>query len=305
MNFPLDTPEDRDVCYGVPLIMASVTATTVLPLSTAPSTENLKATPTINTAEISTTPPEVDHGFTTEADRAIPTPSKYGAEQYKYSSPLISERAVDQPRPLKVIYIGAGVSGIIAAIKFKQAVPDLDLVMYEKNPDLGGTWYENRYPGCACGESNHTSSSSFHLRFRLRAEIHSSLMENTDIPSHSYQLSFESWTEWSHFFSGADEILEYWKRVAQKYDVRKHIRFQSRCVGARWNDVIGKWFVQIFNDQTGEIHEDSADVFMTGTGALNEWKWPSIPGLHSFTGKLLHSACWDERFDPKVSPVGL
>lgn len=61
------------------------------------------------------------------------------------SSKVISERALDAARPLKVIYIGAGVSGILAAIRFRQAVPDLEFVIYEKNPEVGGTWYENRY----------------------------------------------------------------------------------------------------------------------------------------------------------------
>lgn len=75
-------------------------------------------------------------------------------ERYNPFTPLISERAVDQPRPIKVIYIGAGISGILAAIKFREAVPNLHLTIYEKNPDLGGTWYENRYPGCACGEQS-------------------------------------------------------------------------------------------------------------------------------------------------------
>ncbi|OGM48979.1 hypothetical protein ABOM_003090 [Aspergillus bombycis] len=193
-----------------------------------------------------------------------------------YSSPFISERAIDQPRPLKVVYIGAGISGIIAAIRFIQAVPTLDFVIYEKNPELGGTWYENRYPGCAC-----------------------------DVPSHAYQLSFESWTGWSSFFSGSDEILEYWKRVAKKYDVRKYIQFEKRCTGARWNEALGKWFVQMLDLQTGQTFEDSADVLITGTGQLNEWKWPSIPGLHSFKGKLLHSACWDETYDLKGQNVAV
>ncbi|RAL04884.1 flavin-containing monooxygenase [Aspergillus ibericus CBS 121593] len=201
-------------------------------------------------------------------------------EQHRYFSPHISERAVDKPRPLKVIYIGAGISGILAAIKFHQAVPNLDLTIYEKNPELGGTWYENNYPGCAC-----------------------------DVPSHSYQLSFESWTGWSHFFSGADEILEYWKRVAHKYDVRKDIKFENRCVGARWNDAVGKWFVQILDetDPNGRTFEDSADVLMTGTGMLNEWRWPAIPGLHKFKGKVLHSASWDRRYDTggkRVAVIG-
>lgn len=126
-------------------------------------------------------------------------------------------------------------------------------------------------------------------------------MSFLDVPSHCYQLSFESWTGWSQFFSGAPEILEYWKRVAKKYDVRKHVKFSSRCVGARWNDTLGKWFVQIQNLEKEEVFEDSADVFMTGTGLLNEWKWPSIPGLEKFQGRLLHSACWDQNWDSQVN----
>ncbi|KAE8135095.1 hypothetical protein BDV38DRAFT_273129 [Aspergillus pseudotamarii] len=209
-------------------------------------------------------------------DRSAAQSPGYRLDQYKHSNPLISERAIDQPRRLKVIYIGAGISGIIAGIQFMKAVPDLDLVIYEKNPELGGTWYENKYPGCAC-----------------------------DVPSHAYQLSFESWTGWSHFFSGSQQILEYWKRVAQKYDIRRHIRFLSRCAGARWNDVTGKWFVQIQNVETGEAFEDSADILMTGTGLLNEWKWPNIPGLQKFQGPLLHSARWDENFDSKDKHIAV
>lgn len=69
-----------------------------------------------------------------------------------FSHPLISERAVDESRPLKVIYLGAGVSGINAAIQLPKYVPNLELAIYDKNDDAGGTWWENRYPGCACGE---------------------------------------------------------------------------------------------------------------------------------------------------------
>ncbi|KAF2138419.1 uncharacterized protein K452DRAFT_321006 [Aplosporella prunicola CBS 121167] len=188
----------------------------------------------------------------------------------------ISERCVDQPRPLKLIYIGAGVSGITGAISFLEKVPNLELVIYEKNPEVGGTWYENRYPGCAC-----------------------------DVPSHSYQLSFESWPKWSQFFSGAPEILEYWKMVAQKYDVRKRIRFEQKCIGARWSETSSKWFVQIQNLATKEIFEDSADVLMTGEGVLNQWNWPDITGIHNFKGPLLHSASWDAFFNPEGKSVAV
>ncbi|KAJ1706475.1 FAD/NAD(P)-binding domain-containing protein [Aspergillus flavus] len=203
------------------------------------------------------------------------TPNTPGLQQDRTSISLISERPIDQARPLKLIYIGAGISGIIAAIQFRKTVPHLEMVIYEKNPDLGGTWYENKYPGCAC-----------------------------DVPSHTYQLSFESWTEWSHFFSGSGEILEYWKRVAEKYDVRKHIRFNRRCIGACWNDITRRWVVRIEVDN-GDVFEDSADVLMTGTGLLNKPKWPSIPGLQSFQGQLLHSASWVEGFDGQEKNVAV
>ncbi|KAL2794663.1 hypothetical protein BJX66DRAFT_351131 [Aspergillus keveii] len=211
-----------------------------------------------------TTTPSI--ASTTKASTLTPLPAQTAAippqnpevnlgeeETYRYSTPHISERAVHQARPLKVIYIGAGISGILAAIKFRQAVPDLDLTIYEKNPELGGTWFENRYPGCAC-----------------------------DVPSHNYQLSFESWTGWSEFFSGAPEILAYWKRVATKYDIA-----DERAPG------------------NPRVFEDCADVLMTGTGLLNEWKWPDIPGLGSFAGEVLHSACWDEGFDAEGKRVAV
>lgn len=70
----------------------------------------------------------------------------------EFAHPLISERAIDEPRPLKVIYLGAGVSGINAAIQLPKYVPNLELTIYDKNDDAGGTWWENRYPGCACGK---------------------------------------------------------------------------------------------------------------------------------------------------------
>lgn len=89
----------------------------------------------------------------------VPRPSVFDASNYAH--PLITERAIDDPRPLKVIYIGAGVSGITAAILFPKYVPNIELTIYEKNPEVGGTWYENRYPGCACDVSLSSTTRSF------------------------------------------------------------------------------------------------------------------------------------------------
>ncbi|KAH7024202.1 hypothetical protein EDB80DRAFT_745838 [Ilyonectria destructans] len=142
-----------------------------------------------------------------------------GLTSENFPHPLISECSIDESRPLKVIDIGAGVSGIDAAIQFTKFVLQLDLVIYEKNTDVGGTWLENRYPGCAYGN----------------------------------------------------------QRVAEKYEVKRFMRFGHKCIGATWSEQACKW-------------HDTADVFMTGVGALNNWRWPDIKGLRNFQGKLMHSA---------------
>ena len=74
----------------------------------------------------------------------------------------IERRAIDDYRPIKVVVIGAGMSGIMACIRLRQKVPNIDLVIYEKNADIGGTWFENVYPGCACGTSLHMCACSTH-----------------------------------------------------------------------------------------------------------------------------------------------
>lgn len=66
--------------------------------------------------------------------------------------PILEDRSIDEARPLRVVVIGAGISGILACIRFVQRIPNLELCIYDKNADIGGTWFENRYPGCACGK---------------------------------------------------------------------------------------------------------------------------------------------------------
>lgn len=125
-------------------------------------------------------------------------------------------------------------------------------------------------------------------------------MNETDIPAHSYQLSFESSTEWTSFYAGSPEILKYWQRVAEKYGIRKYMKFNKRAVEARWDDQTAKWTVKLEDTGTGQIIEDTADVVMTGTGMLNAFRWPEIKGIESFRGALLHSAAWDNTYDYKV-----
>jgi len=187
---------------------------------------------------------------------------------------VLKHKTVDYPHPIKelfpplfiliaqVIVIGAGVSGILAAIRLQQYIPGIDLTIYEKNPALGGTWFENRYPGLAC-----------------------------DIPSHVYQYTFEHNTQWSSFFSGGPEILEYVKSVAKKYKIEKYITYNSKVCEAVWNEDEGKWKVKVQTD--GQVKDDDCNVLFSASGVLNAWKWPDILGLKDFKGKLLHSADWD------------
>ncbi|KIX06760.1 uncharacterized protein Z518_04736 [Rhinocladiella mackenziei CBS 650.93] len=180
----------------------------------------------------------------------------------------LDDRCIDDCRPLRVAVIGAGISGILASIRFPRRIPNLSLQVYEKNSDIGGTWFENRYPGCAC-----------------------------DIPAHTYQATFEPNHEWSQFYATAKEIHQYWKKVVDKYDCMKYIKLRHQVVGAYWDDRHSKWSIQIKDLVNNVVLADSCDVLISATGALNDWKWPDIPGLPDFQGTLLHSAQWDESFD--------
>jgi hypothetical protein len=85
---------------------------------------------------------------------------------------IISPRSVDSPRPLKIAVVGAGISGILAAIEFQKRVQNLELTIYEKNSELGGTWWENKYPGCACGKLSTIPKAEDDLADRTSAQTY-------------------------------------------------------------------------------------------------------------------------------------
>ncbi|KAJ5640723.1 hypothetical protein N7528_000348 [Penicillium herquei] len=181
----------------------------------------------------------------------------------------IEVRSVDDHRPLRVVVIGAGISGILACIRLVQKIPNLDLCIYEKNADIGGTWYENVYPGCAC-----------------------------DIPANTYQASFEPNKEWSSFYAPAPEIHQYWKRVVEKYGCMEHIKLQQQVTSAAWSEMNSKWYLEVSGKISSALECD---------WLLNSWKWPKIPGLHDFKGKVMHSATWDTQYDytnQRVAVIG-
>jgi cation diffusion facilitator CzcD-associated flavoprotein CzcO len=192
----------------------------------------------------------------------------------------IRESPMGSKRKLKVIFMGMGASGINFAYHLGKLTQDIDLVVYEKNSDVGGTWLENRYPGCAC-----------------------------DIPSVCYQFNWQRKPDWSQYYSGAQEIFDYFKWVAESNGLIKYAKFDHQIVGAEWQEAEGRWKIDVMrNSDPNDTFEDYADFFINGGGVLNKWRWPEIKGLHDFNGPLLHSARWNTSVDvqdKKILVIGV
>lgn len=174
--------------------------------------------------------------------------------------------------------IGAGLSGITAGILLPAKVPGLQLTIFEKNADFGGTWYENLYPGVRC-----------------------------DIPSAVYQSSFSPNPEWSEEYAQGREIREYWQRTARKYDVQGKTRFQAQVLDCRWVPDDAKWRLIVEDLRDGKRSSVDFDYVITAIGHFNSWKLPDYPGIEGFKGVLRHSSHWDTSFDPtgkRIATIG-
>ncbi|PYH95472.1 dimethylaniline monooxygenase [Aspergillus ellipticus CBS 707.79] len=197
---------------------------------------------------------------------------------------VVPDNLINEPpqnKPFKIIIMGAGASGIDFLHHAPSAFEGLgvEIVCYDRNADIGGTWYENRYPGCAC-----------------------------DVPSVAYSFPWRANPHWSRFYSSAKEIWEYLKQIVVEEDMMKYIQLNTSVVSAVWNESKSKWGIKLQRDTPDAAEwEDEFDVFINGAGVLNAWKWPDTPGLHSFKGDLFHTAAYPERFnlkDKKVAVIG-
>ncbi len=172
---------------------------------------------------------------------------------------------------MEVVVIGSGFAGICMAIKLKRAGVE-DFVVLEKGDDLGGTWRDNTYPGCAC-----------------------------DIPSYLYSFSFAPNPHWSRMFAPWDEILQYLRDTADRFGITPHIRYGAKVTAAEYDDSTATWKVVVNGNE-----ELIARAVVTGVGALHEPHVPDLPGLESFAGPLFHSARWDHQCDltGRVAVIG-
>lgn len=106
-------------------------------------------------------------------------------------------------------------------------------------------------------------------------------------------------------YAGSDEILEYFRSFALKYNLRKNIKFGQQIVRAVWSEATGRYDVKIQHVETGETIDDYCNILVNAGGILNAWRWPAIPGLEKYAGKLLHTANWDKSVSLANKVVGL
>ena len=170
--------------------------------------------------------------------------------------------AKQQTTDLEVAIIGAGFSGLGAAIQLKQQGVE-DFMIFDKADGVGGTWWVNRYPGCAC-----------------------------DVPSHLYSFSFAPNPDWTRRFAPRAEIQEYLENLTRRFELEGRIHLNTEIVQANWNDKDGRWHLL---EASGRCWRTR--ILVPALGGLSRPAWPDIQGLRAFTGEIIHSQQWDESLD--------
>jgi 4-hydroxyacetophenone monooxygenase len=164
-----------------------------------------------------------------------------------------------------VVVVGCGESGILAGIRLSQA--GLPFTIVEKDDGPGGTWWENRYPGA-----------------------------RVDVGSHQYCYSFEPADHWSEYYCQQPELRDYFVRVLDAHDLRRHCRFGTTVTAAAWDDDADRWRVEVVGpDGTADVIE--ARFVISAVGSLNLPHVPEIPGMETFAGPSFHSARWPDGLD--------
>ena len=173
----------------------------------------------------------------------------------------------------EVVIVGAGLSGIALGAHLSRL--QIPYRIIEKNEEVGGTWWENRYPGAG-----------------------------VDTPNHAYSFSNGPRQHWSRFFALRDEIQSYIVKCADEFGVRSNISFGRTVISATWDDNTSLWSV-VTRDQHGDVDAITARVIVSAVGVLNTPQIPPIPGLESFSGRTFHSAKWPDDANLEGARVGV
>ncbi len=177
---------------------------------------------------------------------------------------------IDRP---DVMIVGAGVSGVCLAAKLRRL--GIDYRVFEKNADVGGTWFENRYPGCG-----------------------------VDTPNHFYSYSFAPNSEWKHFFSPRDELQAYVEDCATAFGIRDRIEFDTEVTGASWDADSKRWNITV-RGPDGAERVESAAIFVAASGHFNQPTVAEFPGQSEFSGEIFHTARWPADADLSGKRVGI
>ncbi|WP_123027070.1 flavin-containing monooxygenase [Mycolicibacterium stellerae] len=166
------------------------------------------------------------------------------------------------PQQFEAVVVGAGFGGIGAAIQLRRLGYE-NFVILERAADLGGTWLVNHYPGLA-----------------------------VDVPATTYSYFFEPNPNWSRLYSTGTEIKRYANDVADKYDVRRHMRFNTAVESAGWDEDAKVWNIALAGGET-----IATRILITATGFLSQPRLPEIPGIGDFAGKIVHTSDWDDSYN--------
>lgn len=161
---------------------------------------------------------------------------------------------------LEVLVIGAGLSGLLAAIEMKRS--GMQFTVVDKDAAPGGTWFENCYPGAG-----------------------------VDTPSHLYSLSFAQRSDWPRYFASRDQLFDYIASLADEHELGPHLRFGLEVTDAAWDEATQRWQVSAV-DSEGQAHRFDPHVVITGVGFFNRPQFPRIQGLGNFQGPVVHTAQW-------------
>ena len=195
----------------------------------------------------------------------------HSGDHQRTAFPSGSSNGEAHARHVHVAILGAGFSGLGMAIRLKQHGQQ-DFAVIERAADIGGTWRDNTYPGCAC-----------------------------DIPSHLYSFSFALNPRWSRMYSPQREIWNYLRHWADRFGILPYIQWNSELLDASWNEDDQHWHITTTQGQL------TADILILGNGPLSEPSLPPIPGIERFEGVLFHSARWKHDYDltgKRVAVIG-